>query len=98
MKSHHASLAWMPIVWFLAIPLLGPDGIFPMCMKENRPVECEKWKVLAKFEKYDACFTAQMETRGRAQWAAKDLASASRQVQNLRAACIRDDDPRLKVK
>lgn len=98
MKSHHALLALMLIAWFLAIPLLGPDGTFPMCIKENRPVECEKWQVLTKFAKYDDCFKAQMETRGRAQWASKDLASASRQVQNLRAACIRHNDPRLSTK
>ena len=84
--------------WFLAIPLLGPDGTFPMCIKDHRPVACEKWKVLQKFVKYDDCFEAQMTRRGNAQWASKDLASASRHVQDLRAACIREGDPRLNAK
>jgi hypothetical protein len=97
MKSHRPS-ALLYIFWFLAIPLLGPDGTFPMCMKDGRPLACEKWKVLGKFEKYDDCFEAQMKTRGDAQWASKDLASAARHVQDLRAACIRAGDPRLSGK
>ena len=84
--------------WFLAIPLLGPDGTFPMCMKSGRPVECEKWKVLTKFQTYDQCFKAQMHRRGDAQWASHDFRSASRNVQDLRAACIREGDPRLSPK
>ena len=81
--------------WFLAIPLLGPDGTFPMCMKNNRPVECEQWKVLKKFKTYDECFEAQMHRRGDAQWASHDFKSAARNVQDLRASCIREGDPRL---
>jgi hypothetical protein len=95
MKSHHPVLLALYILWFLAIPLLGPDGTFPMCMKDNRPVECEKWKVLGKFEKYDDCFNAQMETRGHALRASHDIASAAHEVQDLRAACLREGDPRL---
>lgn len=98
MKPHHAQSAILLTAWFLAIPLLAPDGTFPMCMKDSRPVACEKWKVLGKFEKYDDCFEAQMERRGNAQWASKDLASASRHVQDLRASCIREGDPRLSGK
>jgi hypothetical protein len=84
--------------WFLAVPLLGPDGTFPMCMKAGRPVECEKWKVLAKFKTYDQCFAAQMHRRGDAQRASQDFASASRHVQDLRASCIKQGDPRLNSK
>ena len=98
MKPHHPLSALVFIFWFLAIPLLGADGTFPVCMKGNKPVECEKWKVLAKFEKYDDCFNAQMETRGRGLRASHDIASAGREVQNLRASCIRDGDPRLTAK
>lgn len=94
----HLHLTLVLVAWFLAIPLLGSDGTFPMCLKGTRPVECEHWKVLAKFERYDDCFIAQMETRGRAQWASHDLASASRHVQDLRAACLREGDPRLSTK
>jgi len=82
-------------VWFLAIPLLGPDGTFPMCMKAGKPVECEKWKVLGKFKKYDDCLEAQMHRRGDAQWASHDFPSAARHIEDLRAACIREGDPRL---
>src|SRR5258707_119371 len=68
MKLPRTLSALLPIVRFLAIPLLGPDGTFPMCLKDGRPVECEKWKILAKFASYDDCFKVQMDTRGRAQW------------------------------
>jgi hypothetical protein len=98
MKAHHARSALMLIAWFLAIPLLGPDGTFPMCMKGNKPVECEKWKVLGKFSKYDDCFNAQMETRSKGLVASHDIPSAAKQVQALRAACLRDGDPRLSAK
>ena|ERR1700736_7050556 len=98
MKSPHLQSALVLVAWFLAIPLLGADGTFPMCFKGTKPVECEHWKVLAKFENYDACFKAQMETRGRALRASHDIASAARQVQDLRAACIRTGDPRLMTK
>jgi len=98
MKSHPSLSALLYIFWFLAIPLLGPDGTFPMCLKDGKPVECEKWKVLAKFEKYDDCFNAQMETRGRGLRAAHDIASSAHEVQDLRASCIRDGDPRLSAK
>ena len=95
MTPPHVRSAIVLTAWFLAIPLLGPDGTFPMCMKDNRPVECEKWKVLGKFEKYDDCFNAQMETRGHALRASHDIASAAHEVQDLRAACLREGDPRL---
>jgi hypothetical protein len=95
MKPRVALSASMLIAWFLAIPLLGPDGTFPMCMKDHRPVECEKWKVLGRFEKYDDCFNAQMETRGHALRASHDIPSAAHEVQGLRASCIREGDPRL---
>jgi len=95
MKAPHTRSALVLTAWFLAIPLLGADGNFPMCTKDNKPVQCEKWKVLKKFAKYDDCFDAQMETRGRAQWASKDLASASHHVEDLRASCLREGDPRL---
>jgi len=98
MKSRHPLAAIAYIIWFLAIPLLGPDGTFPMCLKGGKPVECEKWKVIAKFEKYDACFEAQMETRGRGLRASHDIASSAHEVQDLRASCIRDGDPRLSAK
>jgi hypothetical protein len=98
MKSHNAVSALVQIAWFLAIPLLSADGTFPMCRKGARPVECEQWKVLAKFEKYDDCFKAQMETRSRGLQASHDIASAASEVQDLRAACIREGDPRLIAK
>jgi hypothetical protein len=98
MKAFHTQSALLLTAWFLAIPLLGPNGTFPMCMKDHRPVACEKWRVLKKFAKYDDCFDAQMRWRGDAQWASQDLASASRHVQDLRAACIREGDPRLTSK
>jgi hypothetical protein len=98
MQSRIALSASMLMAWFLAIPLLGPDGTFPMCLKDGRPVACEKWKVLAKFEEYDDCFEAQMIRRGDAQLASKDLASAAHHVQDLRAACLRSGDPRLPAK
>jgi hypothetical protein len=98
MKIFRVSATSLYIAWFLAIPLLGPDGTFSMCMKGNKPVECEQWKVIKKFAKYDDCFDAQMQRRGNAQWASKDLTSASRHVQDLRAACIREGDLRLNAK
>jgi hypothetical protein len=98
MKSHSRLSILIYIFWFLAIPLLGPDGTFPMCLKGGKPVECEKWKVVAKFEKYDDCFEAQMETRGRGLRASHDIASSAHEVQNLRASCIREGDARLNSK
>jgi hypothetical protein len=98
MKPPHALSVLIYIVWFLTIPLLGPDGTFPMCLEKGKPVECEKWKVLAKFEKYDDCFKAQMEARSRGLEASHDIPSSARQVENLRAACLRDGDPRLLAK
>jgi len=90
-----ARLVIVLAAWFLAVPLLGPDGTFPMCMKDDRPVSCEKWKALAKFARYDDCLDAQMRRRGDAQLASHDIPSAARHVQDLRAACIREGDPRL---
>jgi hypothetical protein len=98
MKSYRALPALLYIFWFLAIPLLGPDGTFPMCLEGKKPVECEKWKVLGKFEKYDDCFKAQMATRSRGLEASHDISSAARNVQDLRAACLREHDPRLNAK
>ena len=69
-----------------------------MCLQGTRPVECEHWKVLAKFEKYDACFKAQMERRAHGLRASHDIPSAAHEVQDLRAACIRSGDPRLTAK
>ncbi len=98
MKPYLALPALLYIFWFLAIPLLGPDGTFPMCLNGKKPVECEKWKVLASFAKYDDCFAAQMETRGRGLRASHDIPSAAHNVEDLRAACIREGDPRLNPK
>jgi hypothetical protein len=98
LKSHQAYLALILVAWFLAIPLLGPDGTFPMCLKGGKPVECEQWKVLAKFKKYDDCFKMQMETRAHGLRASHDIASAAHEVQDLRASCIRSGDPRLPAK
>ena len=98
MKPHRLSITALYVIWFLAIPLLGPDGTFPMCMKNNRPVECERWQVLGKFDKYDECFNAQMETRSRGQRASHDIKSAAHEVEYLRASCIREGDPRLTAK
>ena len=95
MKSHRAWSTSMLTAWFLAIPLLGPDGTFPMCLKEGRPVECEKWQVLGEFEKYDDCLDKQLEIRSRGLNASHDIPSAAHNVQDLRAACLRDGDPRL---
>lgn len=95
MTTPRAQSAILLTAWFLAIPMLGPDGTFPMCMKDHRPVSCEKWKVLKKFTKYDDCFDAQMKVRGDAQWASHDIPSASHHIQDLRAGCIREGDPRL---
>lgn len=98
MNAPRARSAFVLAAWFLAIPLLGPDGTFPMCMKDHRPVSCEKWKALVKFAKYDDCLDAQMRRRGDAQWASHDIPSAARHIQDLRAACLREGDPRLSAK
>ena len=94
----HTRTAIVLAAWFLAIPLRGPDGNFPVCLKNHRPRDCDTWEVLQKFPNYNDCLEAEMKRRGDARAESKDLATAFHHVEDFRATCFAEGDPRLSVK
>ena len=98
MRASRARPALLLSAWFLAIPLRGPDGNFPVCMENHRPRDCDTWKVLQKFPNYNECLEAEAKRRGDARAESKNLATAFHHVEDLRATCFPEGDKRIKPK